>query len=216
MCGYTLGVVECHILFWVAVPLTSGLNSRKKIHVWSITPILFEVGIPNSVCGYTLGPGVSCTIFRSLWPWTLASIVKNHVRSISPILFNAGIPSPVCCYTLGSRSITYYWRVTVTLTLNSGLNSRKIVCGAYLLYHLRKESQSQCVDTLWGRGVSHTVFRSLCPKPLASNLEKSCLKLISYIIWGWNRKFGVRIHLGVLECHILFAGHCDLDLWPQC
>ena len=23
------------------------------------------------------------------------------------------------------------------------------------------------------------------------------------------------IHLGVAECHILFLGHCDLDLWPQ-
>ena len=36
--------------------LTSGLNSRKNC-VQSISPILFEVGIPNLVCGYTLGSG---------------------------------------------------------------------------------------------------------------------------------------------------------------
>ena len=46
-----------------------------------------------------------------------------YVRSISPILFEVGIPNSFCECTLGSRSVTYYFRVTVTLT--PGLNSRK-------------------------------------------------------------------------------------------
>ena len=30
--------------------------------------------------------------------------------------------------------------------------------------------------------------------------------------------FGVLIHLGVLECCVLFSGHCEFDLkpWPKC
>ena len=34
--------------------MTFGLNSRKK-RVQSLSPILFDAGLPNVVCGYTLG-----------------------------------------------------------------------------------------------------------------------------------------------------------------
>ena len=30
-----------------------------------------------------------------------------------------------------------------------------------------------------------------------------------------NSKFGVWMHLGIVECHVPFLGHCDLDLWPS-
>ena len=50
---------------------------------------------------------------------------------------------------------------------------------------------------------------------LAIILEKSFREHISYIIWVRNTKFGLWIHLGVAECHILLSGHCDLDLYPQ-
>ena len=43
----------------------------------------------------------------------------------------------------------------------------------------------------------------------------SCQEHIFYIICGKNSKFDLWIHLKVLKCHILFSGHCDLDLWPQ-
>ena len=33
-----------------------------------------------------------------------------------------------------------------------------------------------------------------------------------YILGGRNSKFGVYMHLGMVESHILFSGHCDLDL----
>ena len=59
------------------------------------------------------------------------------VRSISPILFEVGIPNSMCGYTLGSRNVEYYFQVTVTLTLISGLNFRKKLSGAYLQYYLR-------------------------------------------------------------------------------
>ena len=38
---------------------------------------------------------------------------------------------------------------------------------------------------------------------------------ISYILWNRNSKFGMWMHLGMPECHKLFLGHCDLDLWPS-
>ena len=39
----------------------------------------------------------------------------------------------------------------------------------------------------------------------------------SYILWDRNSKFGVKMHMGMTECHISFSGHCglDLDLWPS-
>ena len=38
---------------------------------------------------------------------------------------------------------------------------------------------------------------------------------MSYILRGRNSKFGVYMHLGMVESHILFSGHCDLDLCPS-
>ena len=54
-------VVECHVPFCVTVtlPFTSDLITRI------IFPI-FEVGIPNLVCGYILGGGVSYLILGSM------------------------------------------------------------------------------------------------------------------------------------------------------
>ena len=33
-----------------------------------------------------------------------------------------------------------------------------------------------------------------------------------FFFLGRNSKFGVYMHLGMVESHILFSGHCDLDL----
>ena len=43
---------------------------------------------------------------------------------------------------------------------------------------------------------------------------------ISYILWGRNSTFGVEMHLGMAECHLVvipYSSHCDLDLdlWPN-
>ena len=56
---------------------------------------------------------------------------RFRVRSISPIFFEVGIPNLVCGYILGWRSVTYHFRVTVTLT--SDLVFKIIVSGAYLI-----------------------------------------------------------------------------------
>ena len=57
-----------------------------------------------------------------------------RVRSISPIFFEVGIPNLVCGCILGWRSVTYHFRVTVTLTLTSDLVFRIIVSGGYISY----------------------------------------------------------------------------------
>ena len=51
------------------------------------------------------------------------------------VLNEVGIPNLVCGYIFGFWSVTYCFRVTVTLT--SGLSTRRIVPGAYLLYCFR-------------------------------------------------------------------------------
>ena len=42
-----------------------------------------------------------------------------------------------------------------------------------------------------------------------------CTVHISYILWRRNPKFHAWMHHGMAECHILFPGHCDLDLRPS-
>ena len=61
--------------------------------------------------------------------------VLLRVRCISPIFFEVGFPNLMCGCILGWRSVTYYFRVTVTLT--SDLVFRIIMSGANLLYYLR-------------------------------------------------------------------------------
>ena len=43
----------------------------------------------------------------------------------------------------------------------------------------------------------------------------SSLVHISYILWARNTKFGVWMHLVVVECCVSLSGLCDIDLWPS-
>ena len=113
------------------------------LHVGCISPIFFEVGIPNLVCGCILGWRSVAYCF-----WVTVTLTSDlvfivikcpsvplRVRCISPILFEVGIPNLMCGCILGWRSVAYHFWVTVTLT--SDLVFRIIVSGAYLLYYLR-------------------------------------------------------------------------------
>ena len=70
--------------------LTSDLVSRN----WCISPIFFEIGIPNLVCKCILR-FLSVTIhFWVNVTLTFDLVFKNYsVQSISPILFDVGIPN---------------------------------------------------------------------------------------------------------------------------
>ena len=97
-------------------------------------------------------PKVNFVVFElSVPPSVRRTLI--HVQSISPILFEVGIPNSMCGYTLGSRSVVYYFRVTVTLT--SGLNSRKIMSGAYLQYVEVGIQNLVCGYTLGSRSVAN-------------------------------------------------------------
>ena len=74
----------------VTLNLTPDLVSRN----WCISPIFFEVGIPNLVCKFILG----CrSVTNHIWVTvTLQSdlVFKNYcVKSISSILFDVGFPN---------------------------------------------------------------------------------------------------------------------------
>ena len=60
--------------------------------------------------------------------------------------------------------------------------------------------------------MSHIPFRVTVT--LTSDLVLRIFVLGAYLLYslGRNYKFGVYIHLGMVESHILLSGYCDLDL----
>ena len=88
---------------------------------------------------------------KELWEaYSIRTVVRPsvplRVRCISPVFFEIGIPNLVCGCILGRRSVTYHFRVTVTLTLTSDLvftvitmsvRLSRFVSDAYHLYSLR-------------------------------------------------------------------------------
>ena len=67
--------------------LTSDLVSRN----WCISPIFFEIGIPNLVCKCMLG---CLSVKLYLGHFDLDLVFKNYcVQSLSAILFDVGIPN---------------------------------------------------------------------------------------------------------------------------
>ena len=106
MCGCILGwrSVTYHNLVTVTLNLTSDLVSWN----WCLSPIFFEIGIPNLVCKCILG---CLSVTNHFWVTvTLTSdlVFKNYcVQSISPILFDVGIPNLGWWFLLGLRSGAY-------------------------------------------------------------------------------------------------------------
>ena len=86
--------------------LTSDLVSRN----WCISPIFFEIGIPNLVCECILG---CLSVTNHFWvtvTLTFGLVSKNYcVQSISPILFDVGIPNLGWWFLLGWRSGAYHF-----------------------------------------------------------------------------------------------------------
>ena len=144
MCGCILGWQSVAYHFRVTVTMTSDLVfivikcPSVPLRVRCISPIFFEVGIPNLVCGCILGWQSVAYHFRVTVTLTSDLVfivikcpsVPLHVRRISPIFFEVGIPSLVCRCILGWRSVAYHFWVTVNLT--SDLVFRIIMSGAYL------------------------------------------------------------------------------------
>ena len=108
MCGCILGwrSVTYHNLVTVTLNLTSDLVSRNCC----ISPIFFEIGIPNLVCKCILW---YLSVTNHFWVTvTLTSdlVFKNYcVQSISPILFDVGIPNLEWWFLLGWRSGAYHF-----------------------------------------------------------------------------------------------------------
>ena len=98
--------VTYHNLVTVTLNLTSDLVSRNCC----ISPIFFEIGIPNLVCKCILG---YLSVTNHFWVTvTLTSdlVFKNYcVQSISPILFDVGIPNLGWWFLLGWRSGAYHF-----------------------------------------------------------------------------------------------------------
>ena len=86
--------------------LTSDLVSRN----WCISPIFFEIGIPNLVCKFILWCQSVTNHFWVTVTLTSDLVFKNFcVQSISPILFDVGFPNLRWRFLLGWRSGAYHF-----------------------------------------------------------------------------------------------------------
>ena len=84
---------------------------------------MFEVEIPNLVCGYIFDSQSVAYCSRvndTLWGHLVFS---GHcdLDGAYLILFEVGIPNLVCGCIFGSQSVAYCFKVTVTLSLASVL-----------------------------------------------------------------------------------------------
>ena len=73
----------------------------SRFRVRSISPIFFEVGIPNLVCGYILGWGSVAYHFRVTVTLTSDLVFRIIVSGAYLILFEVGISNLVCGCILG-------------------------------------------------------------------------------------------------------------------
>ena len=88
-----LGSVAYHNYVTVTLNLTSDLVSRNWC-ISAISPIFFEIGIPNLVCKCILGCLSVTNYFWVTVTLTSDLVFKNDcVQSISAILFDVGIPN---------------------------------------------------------------------------------------------------------------------------
>ena len=82
--------VSLTIIKSLTLNLTSDLVSRN----WCISPIFFEIGIPNFVCKCILGCLSVTNYFWVTVTLTSDLVFKNYcVHSISAIIFDVGIPN---------------------------------------------------------------------------------------------------------------------------
>ena len=108
MCGCILGwgSVAYHNYGTVTLNLTYDLVSRN----WCISPIFFEIGIPNLVCKCILG---CLSVTNYFWVTVILTsdlAFKNYcVQSISATLFDVGIPNLGWWFLLGWRSGAYHF-----------------------------------------------------------------------------------------------------------
>ena len=121
-CIFRWGSVAYH--FWVNMTLTSELYLRIQCNcVWSISPILFELGIPNLVC---LHLGMAVIYFSEvdlISRIIVRSFISCYLREESQIFVYGCI--------FGCWYIVFHFKVTVILTYD--LVSSIIVSGAYPL-----------------------------------------------------------------------------------
>ena len=134
--------------------------------------MLFEVEITKLVWGYILMPKSVTYCFR------VTLTFGFNVQSIS--LYYLGQNSQIWCVgtSLVLQSVLYCFHVTATLT--SGIWSRQIMSGAYLLYYLRWLSQICYVDTSWGCGVT---FCFLFNVTLTSDLSSRKIVSGAYLLY---------------------------------
>ena len=183
MCGCILGWWNVAYHFQVTVTLTSNLvfivvtmSARPSVRpsvrlcVRCISPIFFEGGIPNLMCGCIFGWWSVTYHFPVTVTWTLTSdLVFRIIVSGAYLLYylRSGVSNLVGGCILRWGNVAYHNWVTVTLNLTSDLVSRNCIgSGAYLLFCLRWEFQIWCVNTYWDDKVLYIIFGSLWPWPL--------------------------------------------------
>ena len=138
-----------------------------------------------------------------LWVTDL-DLLASVLECIPPLLFDKGIPNLVCGYILGQQCRMLF-PGHCDLTLTSGLSSTKIV--------------SWSMPILFEAGIPNLV----CGYILRPRSVAYCFRVTVTLTSGFSsRNISPIFEVGIpnlvwdiscdAECHILFLGHCDLDL----
>ena len=113
--------------------------------------MIFEVGIPNLVCGCILGwPSFAYTLWVTV-TLNFDLVLEYPCSEHFFILYELGILHLVCGCILGWQSVMYQF-------CDLDLISRIILSGAYLVYYLRDESQICCMDISLDADIWHTIL----------------------------------------------------------
>ena len=130
------------------------------LRVRCISPILFEVGITNLVCGCILGWSDAyhflVTVTLTLTSDLVFIVITMSIRPSVPLTCPVHIS-----YNFWVRNSKFdVWMQLVMV------ECRVPFLGHIFLYSLRKEFQISCLNASWNSRVSQTIFGSLWPWPL--------------------------------------------------
>ena len=130
------GLCDLDLNLWLS--FYSNHNVRLSVRpsvplrVQCISPLFFEVGNPNLMCGCILGWRSFAYHFRVTLTLTSDLVFRIIVSEAYLILFEVGISNLVCGCILRWGSVAYHNWVAVTLNLISDLVSRNFIAsGAY-------------------------------------------------------------------------------------
>ena len=201
-------------------------------HVWSISPILFEVGIPNSACAFILGWRSGPYHSESLWPWhgLLTSFLGfSCLEHISFITNNF----PQMCLMLdqffgGICHITVTFLVYIKVCLSATVKTVSVKCCVAIVFGIVLEHTLTrwpwppfILQWLWHKSTEvlqlKAALNDSCCKcqtlhrnSLSTHCDNSDPNLLFMLHWLWHKSDFTWVGVTPLSTEFLFT-----NVWSQ-